>query len=95
MAIRSEDAKTERLALRASRRDRELFAAASRTEGSNLSEFVLRHARIAALNVLADRRVFSLSRSDWARFQATLDRPPRDLPDVRKLIENPSVLEQE
>jgi uncharacterized protein (DUF1778 family) len=59
-----------------------------------VSEFVVRHATAAADNVLADRRVFVLSKEDWAVFEAALDRPARDVPRLRELMSAPTILDE-
>jgi uncharacterized protein (DUF1778 family) len=86
--------KSGRLGLRTSDRQRSILAAASRAEGSTISEFVLKYATRAAENVLADRRAFLLSESQWAAFTDVLDRPPRNLPRLRTLLETPTVLDE-
>lgn len=85
--------KSERLGLRTSDRQRSLLAAASRAEGTTVSEFVLKHATRAAETVLADRRVFMLSDEAWAAFDAALDRPERVVEGLSELVTTPSVLE--
>jgi uncharacterized protein (DUF1778 family) len=85
--------KTARLQLRASELQRSLLAAASQAEGTTVTEFVLRHATRAAENVLADRRLFLLSDERWDAFNTLLDRPEQDLPQLRKLLEYPTVLD--
>jgi uncharacterized protein (DUF1778 family) len=67
--------------------------AASRAEGTTVSEFVLKYATRAAEGVLADRRAFLLSEPQWAAFRDALDRPPRDLSKLRKLLQAPTVVD--
>jgi uncharacterized protein (DUF1778 family) len=86
-------AKTERLGLRASAWQRSLLTAASRAEGTSVSEFVLKHATRAAEDVLADRRVFMLPSAQWDAFNEALDRPAKELPRLRKLLGSPTVLD--
>jgi uncharacterized protein (DUF1778 family) len=62
--------------------------------GESLNEFVARTAVAAAENDLADRRVFFLDESQWRKLQARLDQPPQRKSKLRKLLDNPSVLEQ-
>jgi uncharacterized protein (DUF1778 family) len=85
--------KTARLQLRASEQQRSLLAAASKAEGTTVTDFVLRHATRAAENVLADRRLFLLSDERWEAFNALLDRPEQDLPQLQKLLKDPTVLD--
>ena len=86
--------KSGRLGLRTSDWQRSILTAASRAEGSTISEFVLKYATRAAEDVLADRRAFLLSESQWAAFTDILDRPPRNLPRLRTLLDTPTVLDE-
>ena len=86
--------KTERIALRASARERELLYQASRASGTSLSEFVLESATAAAENVLADRTRFELPPEKWTEFVERLDRSTVDKPRLRALLTEPSVLDR-
>jgi uncharacterized protein (DUF1778 family) len=86
--------KTERIALRASVRERNLLYQASRASGTSLSEFVLDSATAAAENVLADRTRFQLPPEQWAEFVERLDQPTLDKPRLRVLLTEPSVLDR-
>jgi uncharacterized protein (DUF1778 family) len=57
---------------------------AARASGVSTSAFVQRAAAAAADVVLADRREFLLGPEEWKRFVAELDRPSRDLPELRR-----------
>lgn len=91
---RSTRPKSERLAVRLSSEQRSLLSQASRAEEKTITEFVLGAATRAAEDVLADRRRFVLAEPEWAAFLAVLDRPPRDLPRLRRLLATPSVLDE-
>jgi uncharacterized protein (DUF1778 family) len=39
--------------------------------------------------------VFSLDDEKWELFMAALDAPTRDMPNLKKLLQEPSVLEKE
>jgi uncharacterized protein (DUF1778 family) len=98
MTVEQEDfkpAKSERLSLRASGTQRALLREASRVEGTTVSDFVLRSATRAAEDVLSDRRVFGLPDERWDAFVEVLDRPARQLPRLRRLLESPTVLDEE
>jgi uncharacterized protein (DUF1778 family) len=86
--------KSERLGLRTSEAQRALLAAASRVEGTTVSDFVLRHATRAAEDVLADRRVFMVSAEVWDRFSAALDRPAGDVEGLDELMNTPTILDE-
>jgi len=64
------------------------------TMNDSLNEFVARAAVAAAENDLADRRLFLLDESQWRKLQAELNRPAKPNSKLRKLLDNPSVLEQ-
>lgn len=87
-------AKSERIALRATVREREMLYQASRVRDSTLSEFVLGAATAEAQQVLADRTRFELAPEEWDRFVELLDRPPVDKPRLRRLLTEPSVLDR-
>ena len=60
---------------------------AAKLSGVSTSAFVERAASAAADAVLADRREFLLDRAEWDRFVSELDRPARDLPELRRGLE--------
>jgi uncharacterized protein (DUF1778 family) len=60
---------------------------AAAVSGVSTSAFVEQAASAAADAVLADRREFVLSAEDWDRFVAELERPERDLPELRRGLE--------
>lgn len=86
--------KSERLAVRISAEQRSLLVEASRTQEKTVTEFVLSAATRAAEDVLADRRRFVLTEPEWTAFLAALDRTPRELPRLRRLLATPSVLDE-
>jgi len=79
--------KSGRLGLRTNEWQRSILAAASRAEGSTVSEFVLKYATRAAEEVLADRRAFVLSEPQWTAFTDALDQPPRSGLRLQNLME--------
>lgn len=60
---------------------------AAAESGVSMSAFVEHAASVAADAVLADRRDFQLAPEDWDRFVAELNRPARDLPELRRGLE--------
>jgi uncharacterized protein (DUF1778 family) len=65
-----------------------LRAAAAATRRS-VSEFVLESALERADEALAGRREFVLDSAKWKEFLAALDAPPRRLPRLKRLLEEP------
>jgi uncharacterized protein (DUF1778 family) len=57
-------------------------AAANKT----VTEFLLDSSLKAAVDTLADRRVFQLDEDQWTAFMAALETPPKDNPRLRKLL---------
>jgi uncharacterized protein (DUF1778 family) len=78
-------ARTEKLDLRITR-DSKAAAAVTRR---SVSEFVLESALARADEALADRREFVLGSPQWKAFVAALDAPPRQLPRLKRLLEEP------
>ena len=69
-----------------------LQTAASASKCS-VSEFVLESALVRADETLADRTRFGLDAEQWEAFLTALDAPPRDLPQLKRLFEEPSVFD--
>jgi uncharacterized protein (DUF1778 family) len=85
--------KTERIDLRASRSVKQLLQEAARICHKNVSEFLLDAGVTAAEQALADRRQFTLDKSQWLAFQEALDRPVQVRPRLKKLLSEPGVLD--
>jgi uncharacterized protein (DUF1778 family) len=83
--------RSEKLDLRLTPEAKRMLAAAAIAERRTISDFVLESALRRAEEALADRRVFLLDPEKWDAFVAALDAPPRDLPRLRKLVNEPSI----
>jgi uncharacterized protein (DUF1778 family) len=55
-----------------------------------VSEFVLESALARADEALADRRSFGLDAKQWKAFLAALDAPPRSMPRLKRLLNEPA-----
>jgi uncharacterized protein (DUF1778 family) len=77
----------ETINLRASRRQKTLIDKAAEALGRSRSDFMLDIACREAETVLLDRRYFTLSEEAFKRFTAMLDRPPKDNPKLRRLLQ--------
>ena len=86
--------KGERIALRATREQRDLLARASEVSSTTVTDFVLVASIARAEDVLADRREFRLPPEQWAAFVEMLDRPPVEKPRLRQFLREPSILER-
>lgn len=86
--------RTEKLDLRLSATAKAtIYAAASATHRS-VSEFVVESALARAEEALADRRRFFLNAEQWEQFLTALDAPPRNMPELERLMREPSVFEE-
>jgi uncharacterized protein (DUF1778 family) len=83
--------RTEKLDLRLTPEAKHTLVSAAQAQRRSLSEFVLESALGRAEEALADRRVFQLPPAQWTAFIKALDAPPRDLPRLRELLNEPSV----
>jgi uncharacterized protein (DUF1778 family) len=58
--------------------------------GTDLTEFIVTQASLAAQRVLADRARFALDPAALAAWEEINERPARDLPGLRRLMHRPS-----
>jgi uncharacterized protein (DUF1778 family) len=86
--------RTEKLDLRLSPQAKQRIVAAAEAENRSVSDFVLSSALARADEALAEQRSFILSLEKWEKFQAALDAPPRDIPRMRRLMQEPSIFEK-
>jgi uncharacterized protein (DUF1778 family) len=85
--------KTERMNLRLTRAQDATLRRAAEAKGVAVSDYVLSHAVEAAEADLADRRVFMVDDEAWSQLQEALDRPARSPVRLRRLLDEPSILE--
>lgn len=87
--------RTEKLDLRVSRAAKAKLQAAASAMHRSMSDFVMESALSKADEMLADRRVFTLSPEKWTEFQIALDAPVKELPRLQTLLQQPSFFESE
>ena len=85
--------RSEKLDLRLTPEAKRKIAAAAAAKHCSVTDFVLRSAIDRADEVLSDQRRFFVNEAQWQAFQAALDAPPRDLPELQKFLSTPSVVE--
>ena len=90
----AESARTQKLDLRLTPAAKHLLREAALVAQRSVSEFVLESALARAEETLADRRRFGLDAERWKAFMEALDAPPRPLPQLQKLLTEPSVFER-
>ena len=91
MPVRS--TRNAKLDLRLSPEAKEKLQAAAAASRRSVSEFVLESALVRADETLMDRSRFGLDADQWRAFLAALDAPPRELPRLKRLFQEPSVFE--
>jgi uncharacterized protein (DUF1778 family) len=74
------------VSVRVSQSERELLEAAAEQARTSLSDFVRRTAVEAAELAIMERRVVTIPAKDWEKFEAWLNAPPKDVPELRKLL---------
>lgn len=86
--------RSEKLDLRLTPQAKRVLHAAARALRRSVSEFVLESALARADESLPDRRHFGLDAERWQAFLSALDAPPRPLPRLERLLNEPSVFER-
>jgi uncharacterized protein (DUF1778 family) len=87
-------ARGERIEFRTTPQVRRLVERAVEASGSNLTDFAEASLVQAAQRVMADRTQFVLSEEAAREWDAINDRPARDLPGLRRLMERPSPFDE-
>jgi len=85
--------KTERLNLRLTPEQDAVVRKAAASRGESTTDYVVRHAVMAAETDLADRRVFMVDDAAFDALQALLSSPHQVPSKIVQLLETPSVLE--
>lgn len=85
--------RTDRIDLRVHPDAKEALQAAAALRHKSVSEFILDSALGAADEILADRRYFGLNAEQWQAFQAALDTPPKSLPRIKRLMQEPGIFD--
>ncbi|MGO8698275.1 MAG: DUF1778 domain-containing protein [Limisphaerales bacterium] len=84
---------SERLILRIAPAVKILVRRAAKLRNDSLTDFVVRSSRDAAEAVLADQTRFVLPKAQWLAFNAALDAPAKEIPELKRLLTEPSVFE--
>lgn len=83
--------RSEKLDLRLTPEAKRILASAAAAERRSITDFVLDSALGRAEETLADRKSFGLDAERWQAFTAALDAPVRDMPRMRKLLNEPGI----
>jgi uncharacterized protein (DUF1778 family) len=85
--------RSEKLDLRLTPEAKRTLNIAASAAGRSVSEFVLESALSRAEETLADRQHFGLNAEQWEAFMAALEAPPRDIPQLERLMREKSIFE--
>ena len=80
------ESRSERVDLRMTPAAKRTLQRAAAVTNKTLAEFLLDTGLNAALDALADRRVFQLDQKRWDAFMAALVTPPKNNAKLRKLL---------
>lgn len=86
--------KETKVQLRMRRMQKDVISRAAELRQTTLTSFMVDQAFNAAQQILADQAHFYLSPGKWDEYCAALDAPPRELPELRKLLREPSVFDE-
>jgi uncharacterized protein (DUF1778 family) len=86
--------KTTRLDVRASEHQKAVIAKAAELKHTSISDFVLENAYQAASQVIADETNIKMPPEQWEAFCQALDTPPKRIPALVKLLNEPSVFDE-
>jgi len=83
--------RSKRFSLRATPRQQRLIKVAAERQGRSATDFILESACEKAEQTLTDQTRFVLDDKRWKLFMNALDRPPRVIPQVKKLFSEPPI----
>lgn len=78
--------KDKRLEQRLTEAQRDLISRGADAKGKSVSDFVIESACLAAELAILDKRVTYMTESDFDKFLAMLDEPPRQVPGLDELF---------
>lgn len=93
MTIKSSRTRDERLQLRLTQKQKAIINQASQIRQMSMTSFILDQSYQAALDVVANQRLFSLSDQAWDQFCTALDAPPTELPRLKSLLSEPGIFD--
>jgi uncharacterized protein (DUF1778 family) len=83
-----------RIDLRLDRHKKSVVARAAELAGVNITQFIMDRVFPDAERIVLENNRIRLSGGDWTKFCARLDAPPKKLPELRKLLQEPSLFKK-
>jgi Uncharacterized protein conserved in bacteria len=87
------ETKSERIDIRTTASVKHVLQEAAAATNKTVTEFLIDSALTEAAEVLADRRLFLLDDAQWQAFMEALDAPPRPMPRLERLLNEPGILD--
>lgn len=89
----SQSANSASVSIRLNAQQRRVIAQAAKVLNVSVKSFVLKSAYDDAQAILAEQASFPLPPAKWEQFVAALDAPPKDIPELRRLLNEPGVFD--
>src|SRR5262245_7467934 len=86
--------KTTRLNVRVSEHQKAVIARADKLKHTSVSDFVLENAYLAASQVIDAETHITMPPEQWEAFCQALDEPPKRIPALVKLLNEPSIFDE-
>lgn len=80
-----------RIDLRVDAYKKSIISRAAALLGVNITQFILERVFPEAQRIVAEDNRTRLPRAEWEQFLAKLDEAPKDLPELRRLMQEPSI----
>jgi len=93
VVMQTQEQKTERIDIRTTATAKAILQQAAASVHKSVSEFLLDTGLSMAADTLADRKLFALNDEQWEAFQQALDRPLKERPELKKLLNEPGVFD--
>jgi uncharacterized protein (DUF1778 family) len=84
-------AASARIDLRLDPQKKRVVIRAAELLGVNLTQFIMDRVFPEAERIVMENQRIRLSSEEWERFSSKLDEPPKNLPELRKLLQEPSL----
>ncbi len=83
------------LQLNLNSQQKDIIARAAILKQTTMTNFILEKSYEAAVTILAEQSLFSLSDEQWDAFCSALEAPPKDIPALRNLLTEKSIFDAE
>jgi len=80
-----------RIDLRVDPHKKSIISRAAAMLGVNITQFIMERVFPEAERIVAEGNRTRLPKEEWERFYAKLDEAPNDLPELRRLMQEPSI----